>query len=189
MSGGVVVTTVALTGGLALAGSISNTGNKSINTISKNSIKLCVSVNNNSTGANTFTGQQASTGKASVSKNTNATGNATSGPAANTNSTGVTVTAMNTGSCATGQLVGNDVSGGDSSIDTTGPGSINSISSNKISLVGNFNNNSTWVGTTTLQNAQSGGASVSGNTNGGDANSGSSTNGNTTTILVTSTNQ
>ena len=191
LSSGAMVASVALSGGIALAatGSISNTGDKSVNVISSVVLKSCTNVNNNNTGVNTWTTQQAATGNASVTKNTVSGGNAKTGPAANNNATGLIVGVSNTSACPTAKTVGVQGVSSAPSIDTTGDKSLNVISSFKVSSVTVVNNNNTWVNTATLQGAQSGNATVSGNTlGGGDATSGGSTNTNDTTVSLTVTN-
>ena len=186
LSGGALVATVALSGSMAFAASITNTGHKSVNIISKNSVTLCTSVNNNSTGVNTFTGQQSSTGNAKVNNNTG-DGSATTGKAVNKNTTDLTVGLTNNSACGGGLLGTTDTSGG-ASIDTTGSKSLNVISSSNFSATTNQNNNTTWVNTVTLQGASSGSATVSGNTGDGTATSGDSSNTNGTTLLLTVSN-
>jgi hypothetical protein len=184
LSSSAVVATLALTTGMAFAGSINTTGKGSVNVISNKNISLCSSVNNNNISVNTFTGQQAKSGSAKVTYNTVGGGNATSGPATNQNTTGVGLTVTNGNACAP-QLLGASNVSGDPSIDTTGAKSLNVISSTNFSSVYVVNNNNTWVNTTTLQGAQSGNAQVSGNTvGGGNAKSGDGSNTNTTTVIL-----
>jgi len=184
LSSGTIVATLALTSGMALASSISNTGKGSVNSIGTNNINLCTGVNNNNSVLNTVTGQQAKSGNAKVTNNT-AGGSATSGTVANQNTTGLAVTVANSSAC--GNFVPTVV-GDDSSISATGNKSVNVISSTNVASVTAVNNNNTWVNTVTLQGAQSGDATVSGNTGSGDALSGNVLNTNGTTVILNVTN-
>ena len=75
-----------------------------------------------------------------------------------------------------------------SSITTTGPGSYNVITSNFSSWWSKANNNHLWVNNWSSQNAHSGNANVSGNTNGGSASTGDASNWNSTDTSVSVVN-
>ena len=162
------------------------------------------SVNNNATVTNTNNqgitnnvSGNAKSGNATVSNNTNG-GNATSGSASNTaNVSNTSITAFNlTGSQVigsndilvfvnvTGQWVGlivgapagttaAEFGGG---ISNTGPNSDNSVNGSANNNADVNNNNNSTITNNIKQNAQSGDATVSDNTNGGNATSGNASN-------------
>lgn len=187
LSSGALAATLALTGSVALAASINNTGKGSVNIVSNgNTISLCNNTNNNMSDVNTFTGQQALSGNATVKHNTMG-GTAKTGAATNTSTTGVGLAVTNTSNCGTQLPSGNN--GGTASINNTGAHSLNVIGSVSFSSVNVVNNNYTEVNTATLQGAQSGDALVADNTGGGNATSGGSTNTSTTTVSLVVTNK
>lgn len=169
------------------AAAIVNTGPKSTNII----VDGCgcggyQQTNSNDIGLNVGTGQHADTGDAKVLKNTEG-GDATSGDATNNNNTQVDIVIENGGYSGGGC----DECGGDgdtATIDTTGPLSHNVINLGGCGCGGGGvsidNSNNIMLNIGTHQSANTGDASVFGNTTGGSANSGSATNTNATGIGI-----
>lgn len=178
---------LSLTTGVVAAdtGNISNTGPGSDNnvdsTVTDNSrvrVRNHLYVNND-------TDQHAYTGDSEVKWNTTG-GDATSGDATNDNSTAVSATVDNSGvTGGGGAAVMPDNSG---TIDTTGPGSTNSVSSTWTDNSSVRVTNDITVRNDTDQRASSGDAEVKGNTTGGNATSGNASNTNSSTFTFNVTN-
>lgn len=161
---------------------IKETGSRSRNTVRVNRAGSGVSVKNNTNlDVVNDTVQTAVSGDATVRGNTEA-GDATTGDAMNANETDLTVEVMNDNSGVSG--CGCDSGDVSVSIDTTGPGSRNSVviggSYNSGTRI--TNNTSVGVENVTQQTALSGNATVSGNTTGGSATTGNASNTNTTSL-------
>ena len=163
--------------------SIKNTGPHSTNKIIFKSSNNVTIENENDVDVDNNTTQNASSGNATVSGNTNG-GNATTGNASNYASTSTEVEVENS------SLPAWHGSGGigNATINTTGPGSLNKIYSNNNSNVSVSNNNTVSVSNNTTQNASSGNATVSGNTNGGNATTGNASNHASTSTTVSISN-
>jgi hypothetical protein len=175
---------LALTGGLAMASSasIDTTGPDSLNRITINDSSGRVSLSNHNTlRLINRNWQWARTGNARVFHNTIG-GDAVSGDATNDNSTDTSVSIDN-GSFDLGDF-GLGSGNFDGSIDTTGPDSVNVIRFEGNNSFSQTNRNNLTVDNSNRQNARSGNATVSDNTEGGDASTGSAANSNDTSTSV-----
>jgi hypothetical protein len=140
--------------------------------------------NHNSVSATNHSSQHAYTGDAKVKYNTTG-GDASTGAATNDNTTAADVTVDNSASAGAGAMAFSDASG---SIDTTGPGSSNNVTSNQTDNSSVRNDNHLSVRNDSSQRASSGDASVTGNTTGGSATSGDASNTNSSTFTFSVTN-
>lgn len=113
-------------------------------------------------------------------------GSATSGNASNFNATTASVNITN--NVPVSHEVGSSF-GGNNTISTTGPHSVNLISSKSSRVVQITNTNNVTINNTNNQTAISGNASVSGNTRGGSAVTGDATNINSTRFDVAIMNE
>jgi hypothetical protein len=178
---------VSLTTGFAAAqsGDIDTTGPDSSNTITHND-SLDVEVDNETDIRVTNNNpQRAHSGDARVHRNTNG-GDAHTGRAMNESDILVEAMVDNSGSSrwATGGRNGGGSGGGNGgSIDTTGPGSDNRVTSNKNTTVDVENDTNIHVTNNNEQTATSGDAHVSNNTNGGSARSGEAHNSSVSTFV------
>jgi hypothetical protein len=184
------VGTFSLTSVSAGSATIENTGPDSENKISiswVNGVAHFSVDNDTDIDVDNDTDQEATTGDATVKKNTDA-GDAETGDAENDNALVGTIAVANSGSdCGVCAPSGGDV---DASIDTTGPDSENVIhigggSDHKYRV---DNDTKIKVNNDTDQDATSGDATVYKNTTGGDATTGDASNSNETDVEVTVTN-
>ncbi len=184
MSLGLVVGLAGFAG--ATSGTIGNTGPWSYNHISSNNRHTATLDNDNDLNASSFNSQDARSGDASSFFNTTA-GGAETGSAHNSNSSNVSASVNNGGGLGLSGMFGG--SGANSaSIDTTGPGSRNSVSFNDHTYVRVSNDNDLRVTNTNFQDAHSGNARVSGNTTGGSAITGDASNSNSQTVNLSVSN-
>lgn len=192
----IVRTTVAVASSLSIAAaglvgavgasSIHNTGPSSWNKV-ENSTHMSTDIDNdNNVNVHNSNGQDASSGYAGVKHNTTG-GDATSGAASNDNAFTADLSIDNSGAgcgCVDGLSGGSQ----DGTIDTTGPNSNNKIE-NSVSVHVDVNNdNDVNVSNYNHQDANSGDASVWGNTTGGNATSGDATNTNSSSVTLSITN-
>ncbi len=172
--------------GLAGASSIENTGPDSWNKVKSTNLMDTKLVNNNSVSVGNNNDQDADSGDADVKKNTTG-GDATSGDATNDNSFSADLSVDNSG--AWGWGCGCDSAADfDGSITETGPYSDNVIEYKNTVKINVVNNNTVSVSNTNDQDADSGDASVYGNTTGGNATSGSASNSNHSSVTLSISN-
>lgn len=167
----------------AAPGSIDTTGPDSSNHVTSSTHVRTTVRNNNRVHVDSWNHQQANSGTATVTHNTEA-GDASSGNAANHNSLDASLSVDNSQSTANATnaaaMPANvDQSG---SISDTGPDSRNEVRSTNDVSTNIDNHNDVSVYTTNNQTARSGNATVSDNTNGGSATTGDASNTNSTTI-------
>ncbi len=185
-----VLVSVGLTGGLVAAnsGSLDTTGPDSDNTIEfANESEVDVD-NYTRVNAEVRTDQDADSGDALVKHNTTG-GDAESGDASNESEVSADLSIDNSSAnsaalacaCANG-------SGDDASIENTGPKSSNHITFNNSSSVTVKNDTQVNFKNNVDQDADSGNATVWGNTTGGNATSGSASNSSSTTFSLSVTN-
>lgn len=167
-------------GGIAGASSVTTQGPNSPIDASSNNHQTWS--NDNKVDVKNNNDQTATTGSAKVRHNTTG-GDATSGDASNSNSASTSVQIENGGSMGAGAAA---LSGGSDTLSTAGPDSeINATWSNNTSVT---NKNQVYVTNTSVQQASSGNARVSGNTTGGDATSGDASNTNSSTTEISVSN-
>ncbi len=184
---GAALTSLSLVVGLsgfagATAGTISNTGPGSYNSIKDKVYHKMKVVNNNNLGVDNSNSQTAYTGDAKVKNNTTG-GSATTGDAGNANTFSVAATVNNAASSAAMASVAAGGGGSNTAnINQTGPDSTNKVSFKEVVKVNVENNNNISVSNTNSQSATSGDAVVVHNTTAGDATSGDASNTNNTTV-------
>jgi len=160
-------------------GNIVNTGPGSSNHIHSR-VKMNTHVKNtNTVTATNSSDQSAYSGDAKVKNNTTG-GSAKTGDATNDNQTTADLTVSNTPPSNGSDWVG--PSGNSAKIDTTGPGSSNSVSASFTDNSKVTNTNTVTVTNSSSQSATSGDATVSNNTTGGNATSGNASNTNSTSF-------
>ena len=176
-----------LTTGFAAAqsGSIDTTGPDSDNHITNNQTNTADVDNTNDVYVKSKNHQSAYSGEAEVENNTTG-GSATSGDASNTNSVSSDVNVSNSGG-GTWSLSPPDIDQS-GSIENTGPGSLNTVTSTNTNTLTITNNNDVDVKSYNYQRASSGEAEVEDNTTGGDATSGDASNSNTVENTVSVSN-
>jgi hypothetical protein len=177
--------TTILLGGVALAtpsGGITGPGSKSI--VKVKNIQVCSVVNENSVGVSNTTKQKAKTGSATVKHNTTG-GSAGTGDAANGSATVTTLALTNSSPCVDQGSVIPELT---TTSGITGPHSLSVMDTKNVNKVEVVNSNYVMVGSTTTQSANSGSATVQGNTTGGDATTGGASNTSTTGTIITITN-
>lgn len=179
---GLAVTPVGL---VSANSNIDTTGPDSNNQIELRSEAEHLVTNDNNLAATNNNPQDASSGNARVSHNTDG-GSAKSGNASNTSKLSVTANIDN-GTAAKSAFSG--AGGGlgdvDASIKKTGPDSNNTIEVTHESRVEVNNNNNIAITNNNTQTATSGNARVSGNTEGGNATSGNAENNSSATVNLT----
>jgi hypothetical protein len=180
---------LSLTTGVVAAdtGSISDTGNSSINKITSKMSTTTHVTNHNNVGLANINLQGASSGDAKSNGNTNG-GSAKTGDATNKNTTTATVTVDNSMPAASSDTSVVDPSAGGGSISDTGNSSVNKIKTTVTNSTTVHNSNDIDVLNLNAQGAQSGDASSNGNTNGGSAQSGDASNTNTSTFVLSVSN-
>jgi len=174
----------------AATGTIGTTGPGSDNYISHESSTELDVENDNDVRLTNKNHQYASSGDAEVKGNTTG-GDATSGDGENDNSVDATIEIDNSQTAGAFEGVGSGSgsgNGGESSIDTTGPKSDNTVKTESKVEIDVDNDNNIHVYNNNDQVAKSGDAEVRYNTTGGDATSGSVTNTNSATFTVRVTN-
>lgn len=184
-----VVLGVGLTTGLAAAGTgtIDKTGADSSNEIRFNDDVDTDIEAENETDAQIDVDQQADSGNADVNKNTEG-GDAETGDAENDADVDADVESSNEGATDLANLGGQGSGDNDASIETTGFNS-----DNKVVFNNNYNldvdlSNDTDVDVDVKQDARSGNATSSQNTEGGGASTGNARNSSTTSLSIKSTN-
>ncbi|MBC7943191.1 hypothetical protein H7X68_01690 [Candidatus Saccharibacteria bacterium] len=184
---GFVVGFAALTSA-APNSSIDTTGPDSVNKIKNTSRHDLKIRNHNKLNVWNSNDQRAHSGNAESSHNTTG-GGASTGDARNSNSLSASATVNN--SSATHQMMGGSGGGNSNattSIENTGPDSINKVVNKVTSVVDIENNNNLNVDNTNYQTATTGHATVHGNTTGGSAVSGDAANTNSTSTTFHVTN-
>jgi hypothetical protein len=174
---------LSLTTGIAAAdtGNITHSGPGSSNKISSSMHYQTHVMNNNNLSLTNPTTLTAYTGDASTTHNTTG-GGAMTGAVLNNNTVGVNADINNTKGAASTPPASSTTSL-DAAIDTSGPGSSNTVTSTVSNDTAVTNNNDISVQNSTNLHGSSGNAEVSGNTTGGSATSGGVTN--TTTSVFT----
>lgn len=178
---------LSLTTGVVAAdtGDISYTGPDSSNRVSARATDNSSVDNDTSLRARVDNDQHAYTGDAKVNHNTEG-GSAQSGNADNSNDTSLDATVDNSASSGgSGGMVFSDASG---SINHSGPGSSNTVSSTQTDNSSVSNTTHIDVHNSNDQRASSGDATVWGNTTGGDATSGNASNTNSSSFTFSVTN-
>lgn len=167
----------------AQSGSIEGTGPDSDNTITHAATVITTVSNTTELDADVDIDQDADSGTAVTSTNTEA-GDAASGAAENESSFMATVEVDNSGAA---DVVDNSMGGatagaGESSIETTGPGSENSVTTTHTVSTTVVNDVNLDVDVDVDQDAESGDATVTNNTMGGSATSGDVSNTSSTSL-------
>lgn len=165
----------------AASGTIGTTGPDSYNRVSSNNSQRTRVHNDNDVSAHVSNSQWAGSGNAGVYHNTTG-GSATSGAAANANSLSASVTLNNAASSAAGGAGGSAGGSNTGTINNTGPDSKNVVRANTSVNTTVSNDNDINVSSYNHQAAESGDATVAGNTTGGSATSGAATNTNSSTM-------
>lgn len=161
--------------------SISHTGPDSSNIV-RNIDRQNVKVKNtNHLGVHNSNSQYASTGDAETTHNTTG-GGAMTGDASNSTTLRASVAVDNSASSAALMGTQSNSNGGTSTINTTGPDSVNKVTTVTTSNVDVQNNNDLYVSNYNHQAAISGDATVSDNTTGGSAVTGDAMNTSATTV-------
>jgi hypothetical protein len=183
---------LSLTTGIVAAdtGNITNSGPGSSNKVTTKVTDNSTLKNKNHLDLSNSNDQSAYTGDAKVKYNTTG-GDATSGNAMNDNTVSADVTVDNsasTGGAGGSSWLADAAANGGGTIDHSGPGSLNKISTTVTDNSSVTNDNHIDVHNTNTQTASSGNASVTGNTTGGSATSGDASNTNSATFTFSITN-
>lgn len=184
---GAVVSSIGLVAGFAGFAaaapnySIGTTGPDSSNKVKSVDKRIIHVKNTNKLDVSNYSHQSASSGNAVTEHNTTG-GSAGTGMASNANAMSASATIDNAASTAALVAAPATGGGGTSTIATTGPDSVNEISTKVMNKVSVTNDNNINVDNTNCQVAQSGDAEVSGNTTGGSATTGNASNTNTSTL-------